>query len=183
MVSVSKKIKAKIKYWSRVVENRRLCKWFPFLIPWNRWSGNLITECQKGKRGYWPGNPDEIPEYDYSYTELDAMPTGWRKAFGMRMCVELRDALIEDGYLNEWRIVQMKEKYGMLRVYSGGDPKGSRVPDIISKYEEMSKHTCIICGNPATKITMGWISPYCDRCCPDERAVSIEEYYSTEVYE
>ena len=31
-------------------------------------------------RNRWTG---EVPEdYDYSYTELDSMPDGWRKAFG-----------------------------------------------------------------------------------------------------
>lgn len=164
-------------------ENRRLCKEFPFLIPWNRFSGNLITECQKGKRGYWPGSPDEIPSYDYSYTELDAMPTGWRKAFGIQMCREIKDALTEDDDLDRWRIVQLKEKYGEMRLYDSGYKAGSRIPDIIGKYEDLSRHTCIICGKPATKVTMGWISPFCDDCCPDERAVSIEEYYDTEVYE
>lgn len=40
-----------------------------------------ITEAQNG--GYWPGEPEAIPEYDYEYTELDSMPEGWRIAFGI----------------------------------------------------------------------------------------------------
>ena len=44
--------------------NKQLCEKYPFLLPRNRWTG-LVH-----------------PDYDYSYTELDAMPTGWRKAFG-----------------------------------------------------------------------------------------------------
>ncbi len=44
--------------------NQKLIERFPFLIPRNRWTG-------------------KVPEdYDYSYTELDSMPDGWRKAFG-----------------------------------------------------------------------------------------------------
>ena len=85
--------------------------------------------------------------------------------------------------LDRWRIVQIKEKYGMLRVYDNGYKAGSKIQDIIAKYEDMSARTCIICGKPATKITTGWISPFCDECCPNERAVSIEEYYDTEVHE
>lgn len=183
MDNLVRKIKIAIKKKRQARENRKLCERFPFLIPWNRWSGNLITECQNGKRGYWPGNPEAIPDYDWSYTELDSMPTGWRKAFGLQMCEEIRDALIEDGDLDRWRIVQLKEKYGSMRLYDNGHKVGSRIPDIIGKYEGMSSQTCIICGKPATKVTMGWISPFCDHCCPDERSVSIKEYYDTEVYE
>ena len=50
--------------------NQKLIERFPFLIPRNRWTG-------------------KIPEdYDYSYTELDSMPDGWRKAFGSK-CVKI----------------------------------------------------------------------------------------------
>ena len=73
-------------------ENRKLCEKYPFLIPRNRWSGMRITEAQDG--GYWPGNPEAIPEYDYEYTELDSMPEGWRKAFGIQMCEEIKQELL-----------------------------------------------------------------------------------------
>ena len=52
-----------------IESNHKLIERFPFLIPRNRWTG-------------------KVPEdYDYSYTELDSMPDGWRKAFGEQMCV------------------------------------------------------------------------------------------------
>ena len=75
-------------------ENKDLCERYPFLIPWNRWSG------------------DPVSDYEYRYTELDNMPEGWRRAFGLRMCEDLRNALIDDNDLDRWRIVQLKEKYG-----------------------------------------------------------------------
>ena len=53
MSEVSEEIKQK---------NRELCEKYPFLIPHNRWSGMRITEAQNG--GYWPSDPDEVPEYD-----------------------------------------------------------------------------------------------------------------------
>ena len=158
-------------------ENKRLCERYPFLIPWNRWSGKRITDAKDG--GYWPGNND-IPEYDYEYTELDDMPDGWQIAFGEQMCEEIRDALIEDGDLDRYRVSQIKEKYGSLRWYDNGVRVGSRVHDIVRKYEFMSAGTCIVCGKPATRITLGWISPFCDDCCincGNGRSVSIEEYY------
>lgn len=91
-------------------DNKRLCERYPFIVPWNLFSGMLITEAQHG--GYYPGNPTEIPDYDYDYTLLDNMPDGWNQAFGEQMCEEIREALIEDNDLDRWRIVQLKEKYG-----------------------------------------------------------------------
>jgi len=161
-------------------KNKELCKKYPFLIPWNRWSGKLITDCAAGEKGYWPGEPDKLPEYDYEYTELDNMPDGWRIAFGEQMCKEIREALIEDGDLDRYRTVEIKEKYGSLRWYDNGCKFGSKVHDIVRKYEHMSAETCIVCGKPATRITLGWISPFCDDCClncGNGKSVSIEEYY------
>ena len=158
-------------------ENKSLCDRYPFLIPWNRFSGMLITEAQHG--GYWPGSPKDVPDYDYEYTELDEMPDGWRKAFGEQMCEEIRNALIEDGDLDRWRIVQCKEKYGSLRVYDNGCKKNSHVPDIIDKYSRISARTCIVCGKQATQITTGWISPFCDDCCINcgvGKSVPIDEW-------
>ena len=77
-------------------ENKRLVERFPFLLPRSRWT--------------------DLPEedYDYSWTELDAMPDGWRKAFGEMMCSEIKCALlsVSQEALDNYRIVQIKEKYG-----------------------------------------------------------------------
>jgi hypothetical protein len=82
--------------------NQKLIERFPFLIPRNRWTG-------------------KVPEdYDYSYTELDSMPDGWRKAFGEQMCEDIRDELVHAEYLNQYRISQIKEKYGTLCWYDFG---------------------------------------------------------------
>ena len=71
-------------------KNKELVEKYPFLMPHNRWT-------------------DHIPEdYDYSYTELDAMPDGWRKAFGERMCEEIREELVRADYLHGYRIAISK---------------------------------------------------------------------------
>ena len=78
--------------------NQKLIERFPFLMPRNRWTG-------------------EVPEdYDYSYTELDSMPDGWRKAFGEQMCEDIREELVRAEYLDQYRITQIKET---LAVQSG----------------------------------------------------------------
>ena len=153
--------------------NKALCERYPFLIPSNRWSGVRITEASGG--GFWPGSPDAVPNYDYERTELDDMPDGWRIAFGEQLCEELKEELVRAGYLDKYRITQIKEKYGMLHWYDNGNTK--RGNDIISKYVRLSERTCICCGKPATRVTTTWISPYCDKCCPSENSVSIEDWF------
>ena len=56
--------------------------------------------------------------------------------------------------------MQIKEKYGSLRLYTnfGND----EIYDVIDKYESISEKTCFECGKPATKMTEGYILPYCD---------------------
>jgi hypothetical protein len=113
-----------------------------------------------------------------SYTELDAMPYGWRKTFGIQMCKDIKKALIKElGYkgLFNYRICQIKEKYGSLRWYDCGGTQ--TINDIIDKYERLSFITCINCGKPATKVSQGWISSYCDDCIGDRVYSPIEKAY------
>ena len=136
--------------------NKELIDRYPFLIPRNVFTDKVVIDLEA----------DEI-----EYTLLDEMPKGWRIAFGEQMCEEIREVLIKYDYLNEYRIVQIKEKFGGLRWYDDGAPK--EVFDIINKYEDISYTTCIQCGKPATLITKGWISPFCDDCAKSTRAYEL----------
>ena len=108
-----------------------------------------------------------------SYTELDAMEPGWRKAFGIQMCKDIRRQLIKERKLFKWRIVQLKEKFGGIRLYSNF--ASDELYDIIDKYEQISYKTCGVCGKPATKISKGWIYPYCDNCIGDRNFIEIDK--------
>ena len=110
-----------------------------------------------------------------SYTELDAMESGWRKAFGIQMCKEIKKELKKHKFLYKYRIVQIKEKWGYLHWYDSGTPKDSKIYDIVRKYEQISAKTCGVCGKPATKITKGWIYPYCDDCIGDRNFTEIDK--------
>ena len=110
-----------------------------------------------------------------SYTELDAMEPGWRKAFGIQMCKEIKKELKKHKFLYKYRIVQIKEKWGYLHWYDSGHPRDSKIYDIIHKYEQISAKTCGVCGKPATKITKGWIYPYCDDCIGDRNFTEIDK--------
>ena len=139
--------------------NRELCEKYPWLIPTNRWTGEIVED------------------YDYDYTELDSMPEGWRIAFGDQMVEELNQELVKGGFVNDYRITQIKEKYGGLRWYDNGNTKEGY--NIINKYESLSQRTCICCGKPAKYITFGWISPFCEDCIKDieDDYETVEEYF------
>ncbi len=128
--------------------NAGLIMRYPFLLPRNRWTDK------------------EVNDYNFTNTEIDALPDGWMIAFGDEMLKELSEILKEASCEEEYRIVQIKEKYGGLRWYSNG------VPEEISdkyyawerRYEDLSFETCIACGKPATMQTLGWINYVCDDC-------------------
>jgi hypothetical protein len=99
-----------------------------------------------------------------TYTEWDAMDgmPGWKKAFGKQYLKELKKELKKDNYLYQFRITDIKEKYGTLRLYCNG--ASDEVYKIIDKYENLSYETCIECGRKADVITDGYVLPYCLHC-------------------
>lgn len=127
-------------------KNYKLCMKYPILIPHNRWTGKI---------------PDD---YMYEYTELDGMPDGWRIAFGEQWASDVQTAInkLPEDKRESVRIMDVKEKYGFLHTYFSYYPR--ELNDVIKKYKRLSERTCIRCGAPATKISQGWISPYCDDC-------------------
>lgn len=142
-------------------KNKELCDKYPFLIP-----RNLFT--------------DEVTEgYDYSWTRLDELESGWKIAFGEQLCEELKEALAKANYVDKFRFSDIKEKWGHLCLYNFGC--NQEAWDVIRKYEGLSKYTCGHCGKPATKISTGWIYPYCDECADNlskyENFIDINEYY------
>lgn len=141
--------------------NKQLIAKYPWLLPRNRWTGEVIDD------------------YDYSYTELDDMPDGWYAAFGEQMCEEIQQELnmMEPDIANTFRIMQIKEKFGFLHFYTNW--LTDQIREIIYKYEEISKYTCIRCGAPATQITTGWICPFCDKCAEayHGNTIDIHEFY------
>ena len=111
-----------------------------------------------------------------SSNELNAMDSGWRKAFGLQMCEEIKQALLKEGGLKKllnYRILQIKEKWGQLCWYDGNGCES--VNQIIDKYTEISQKTCGCCGKPAKYRTLGWVYPYCEEC--------IKKHYGDNSYE
>lgn len=157
MMRFIEKIIWKIKNSPKAIYTTYLCIRFPFLK----------------SRGL-----DNKPSYKFLQwgSWYGCIPKGWRKAFGIQLCKELKDALKRCNYLKKYRIIDVKEKFGALNIYDCGAPIRD-VHDIVNKYEYISARTCIECGRPARYFTTGWFSPYCEDCIDEYRKMSAREYY------
>ena len=96
----------------------------------------------------------EIKHYIKSY-----MPEGWYKAFGKEFTKELIDKLEKENYFDDFEIIQIKEKYGGLRIYIGSAPES--IHQLIDKYEDLSFHYCQICGKQGKLYDNGWMMTLC----------------------
>lgn len=118
-------------------------------------------------------NPKDDKEYDYSYTILDLIPEGWKKAFGYELCKELKDMLEALGKVDEYIVIDAKEKYGEL-VWIG-NIETEEIYDLLNKYARRSKRTCAICGEPAVGLTTEWIYPFC-KACADKNDLALDYF-------
>ena len=127
--------------------NEQLLNRYPFLIPRNSFTGKIVDG------------------FDYTYNEMEAnIPAGWWKRWGELWCEDLLNFCKQNNYdPNEVMLLQVKEKFGGLRVYHNGLPEGWTEHEYAWEY--ISQHTCIECGEfPVPLRDDGWICPYCDKC-------------------
>lgn len=109
------------------------------------------------------------PEYNYIESDETGLysekglyiPEGWYDLF-LDCCAELREALLETNELNEFKINQLKEKYGEMRIYTNFT--NDKIGEIIRRYEIISQFTCCVCGKIARYESKGWICPFCEDC-------------------
>jgi hypothetical protein len=143
-------------------ENKKLCAKYPFLA----WYGDPLYT------GY-----TEEGEPDYSFTWEDELPEGWRKAFCPKMWDELKEILEKHNYLDKFRFVQIKEKWGALRIYDNGAPEEvyDEIEDWEAKYEKLSEEVCINCGKPSKYVTLGWITFVCEDCAKESKSCVIDK--------
>lgn len=95
---------------------------------------------------------------------FDFIPKGWRENFGLELCEELREELLRQNFLKQYHVIDIKEKYGELRITDCGAPSIEKIDCIKDKYREFSKKTCIKCGKPMTHFNSGWVMPLCNDC-------------------
>lgn len=139
--------------------NKRLIEKYPWLYPHYDWSG------------------EKVKDYDYTWTELDAMPNGWRKAFGELLCEEIQEELEKYNFVDEYSIAQIKEKFGGLRWYDNGVPSECKIHEIIENYSACSEYICISCGELDVPCTDGWITPVCKKCIKKMNIKNSNDYW------
>lgn len=147
-------------------ENKALCEKYPFL----KWYGDPLY------MGY-----SEEGEPNYKYTWEDEIPEGWKIAFCPQIWDELKAILEKANYVNEFRFIQIKEKWGTLRLYYGRVPKEifDEVLAWEQKYDKLSEEICIDCGrNKATHMSLGWISFVCKECALKRDEEQFKKYNS-----
>ena len=156
-------------------ENKKLCDKYPFLA----WYGDPLYI------GY-----DEKHDPDYNYTWEDELPERWRKALCPKSWDELKAILEKADYVDKFRFVQIKEKYGTLRLYYDGVPEKiyAEIEEWEAKYDRLSEKTCIHCGKPAKYMSIGWISPWCEECAKEIndtiiKIENVEDFYNTSMEE
>lgn len=131
-------------------------------------------------------NPFTGKTYDgYDCTELDALPQGWRIAFGDMIVEEIHQELVKSNYVDKYRIFQIKEKYGILCWYDNSP--SNALDKIRYKYEMLSSNICIRCGKPDVKTTSGWVTPICEKCYEGNYSSlngegKMEDYYEYSTY-
>ena len=128
--------------------NRKLVEKYPFLKPLDAFTGK------------------DIEDYDYTYIEMEGdIPDGWWKRFGIPLCDDLKECLEKAGCLDKFRFMQVKEKYGQIRLYDNGVPRECEWHDHLYAWEYISEHTCVKCGKfPVPMLYDSWISPWCSEC-------------------
>lgn len=86
---------------------------------------------------------------------------GWEVGEGWKPLVEelIKRLKLETNWDGE--IFQVKEKFGELRFYIGaGSPE---IWKIIDEYEEKSRHTCEVCGQPGKlRGNLPWMRTLCE---------------------
>lgn len=87
---------------------------------------------------------------------------GWFKILS-KCLVQLR-ALRECGLAPNLMLIQVKEKFGTLRVYVHGYDKHDITDAIISRAERLSGSTCEDCGEHGKTRGGGWITTLCASC-------------------
>jgi len=63
-------------------------------------------------------------------------------------------------------VLQVKEKFGGLRIYVGG--ASSETHDFIESLEAQSYHICEFCGDPGKTRNLGWTFTLCEKCANKE---------------
>ena len=97
------------------------------------------------------------------------VPVGWSAIVGTLFTGI--DALLNDDQAKSFRVEQIKEKFGTLRLYisfdriaaDGVNPNPTALKSLVDAAVAASEVTCYVCGAPGEMRTMGaWTTVRCD---------------------
>lgn len=107
--------------------------------------------------------------------DLNFLYDGWVNSF----VPQLKDELFEllGSYVEQFNVLEIKEKFGRLRTYWNFDLNGledkyiedveelyKQIENLLHKYADISSKTCIVCGEPGVMRDDYWVTPWCDKC-------------------
>jgi predicted nucleic acid-binding Zn ribbon protein len=70
--------------------------------------------------------------------------------------------IVKDNNYKDFRIVQVKEKFGMLEIYAQSYYK--EINEVINNMRKECVTICENCGAPGKLRTNGWFAVLCDKC-------------------
>lgn len=76
------------------------------------------------------------------------------------LCKEIQAELEKEGQVENFKVLQVKEKFGTLRFYCSG--RTDTIQGLIFMAEEQSAVTCERCGKTGTLRKGGWLATLCD---------------------
>ena len=86
---------------------------------------------------------------------------GWYKLLN-NLCANIQ-GYIDLNNIQQVEIVQIKEKFGMLRFYTNFSD--NVIDNFIEEAEQESNNTCEICGSTVNiGNTIGWVTTCCENC-------------------
>jgi hypothetical protein len=87
---------------------------------------------------------------------------GWLRLIH-NLCKEIQAELVKDGKVKEFKVDQVKEKFGTLRFYYSGYDS-DKISELVEDAEERSATICEVCGLPGKIINGGWLKVRCMVC-------------------
>ena len=77
--------------------------------------------------------------------------------------------IVKENNIEDFRIVQIKEKFGTLRIYTRGS-SNEEIQNLISEMEKICDSTCDRCGSKEGILRgNGWVRVTCDECEEKQR--------------
>ena len=107
------------------------------------------------------------------------IPVGWTSLF-ILLCEEVNKILEGENYKSDFKIFQVKEKFGNLVCYTNNAHPS--IQTVLDKFEHLSQFVCCECGQAAKFVTTGYICPYCDKCIKQQKGPYREKILNLKVH-